>query len=1417
MSTTIESLELEVQSKAGSAVDGLEKLRETLTTLKTATSGGAGLGSVKRQLTSLNTALDTMSDSNIAKLNKIALGLKAFDGLGNIKLSSSVASQIGKISDATKNLNGTDFTVLGDLATSLTPLSSIGKSNLNSFISQLTRMPKALEGMKDSDIEIVTQKVKELSKALTPLANQMATISSGFAALPNNIKNTISGLNTMTAQSTRSAGGYGKLALKATAAFVAIKTGSRVVASWINTSNDYIENMNLFAVSMGQYGAEAKEYAQNVENIMGIDSGEWMRNQGVFMSLATGLGVASDRAYTMSKNMTQLGYDLASFWNISFEEAMQKVRSGFSGELEPLRNLGYDLSVARLQEEAYALGIQKKVSAMTQAEKAELRYYTMMKQNIHVQGDMARTLDSPINQLRILQSAATQAARSLGNMFIPALKAVLPVAIALMQVIRDLANTIAALFGFSQSDAIDWSGLGGAAGGVADTAGAIDDSLGGAGKKAKELKDALLGIDELNIIRPEEDTSGSGGGSGIGGGGGGFDFELPEYTFMSDELNTKIEELKETIKSLIPYVAAVGTAFASWKIAQGLIDLIDKIKNLKGFAEGFGKGFGSLGIFTLLSDIKEFAKYFEDFMDNGASFQNIAGMISEFVGMIGDSLMLLGSYELGGALKFIQGLGEICIAIKDITENGVNWDNAATAIRGLSNVAIAVGIFTDNIKLSAGAVVIQGFATILGEIDNIVEAIRTGDWSGVDKIALVIGIVEMLGGLVVAFDLFSKIKGVKGVSKTKEALESVTDVTSTLDTTVSTKLSPNLTSLAKNLGFGLLIVVEVTAAALLITGAIILLGKALEQVGLAWSPVIENGGTVAAGMGIGIGVLAGIGAVTALLGSAGTTLVVNMTLGIAILAEIGVAAALFIAEIWLVGKGLDEIGKAWKPVLKNGDTVASGITLGTALLVGVGVATAALGAATVASAGTLPLAIGLGTALLVELAAAFILFTESLVEVADELTYNLSPSLKNLNEKLPGISTNMGNFVDFMTEFADHVVAYSKVSAISSLSATVSTVISWFTEDPIGKLAKDVDNISQQTHGLNEKLRAANTELQSAITLLKRYQTFLSEIEGLTNCNVELSSGMFVNMNEVGQKLIAGFVAGIRAKSSEFSSVAREIVNSFKDNLLIASESSRSSMTTWASNLKKWFTDNGYGAINRTTFQTYAKDIISGFSTSIANSSGDSRSSMTTWASNLKKWFTDNGASYSTYYYIAEDVVDGFNDGINYFYDTTLPYMRRWASDAKAAYKKELDSNSPSMEFWRIARDTVLGYNIGIIDNGDSTKKVVTNWANTFTDIQPTMSFAVDTSALKYYDSDSFAKTVSANVSSNSNITAVGFKEAMEEFYEEYVEPTVTQMAEDMRRQADKKEQTVVQIGNRTITDAVTTQQNANGYRFVTA
>lgn len=462
----------------------------------------------------------------------------------------------------------------------------------------------------------------------------------------------------------------------------------------------------------------------------------------------------------------------------------------------------------------------------------------------------------------------------------------------------------------------------------------------------------------------------------------------------------------------------------------------------------------------------------------------------------------------------------------------------------------------------------------------------------------------------------------------------------------------------------------------------------------------------------------------------------------------------------------------------------------------------------------LPLAIGLGTALLVELAAAFILFVESLVAVANELNYRLDPPLMALNEKLPGLSSNMSDFVDFMTEFAGQVVRYTEVSAIAGLSATIDTIIGWFTQDPIDKLANDVEDISEQTSNLNTKLEVAVPELQTAATLLQNYKNLLTQIENLCNNNVELSTGMFVNMKEVGQNLVTGFVDGIQSKSGDYSNAARTLVEGFKTQLSASSETCKSTVIAWASNVKNWFTQAGYGGINRNTFQNYAKDIVSGFGSGITGSYNNCKSSMTAWASNTKSWFTEI-VSRNAFYNIGKDVVSGFNAGINDFYDTTAPYMRKWANAAKNAYKAALDSNSPSKVFMRIGEDTVLGYNLGISNLGSTTKDVVNTWAKSFTSVSPVMRFAVDTSALKYYTSDSFSKSVSADVVNNRNFSVTGFKEGMEEFYREYIEPTLSQMADDMRRQADKNEQTIVQIGNRTVTDAVTTQRKANGYVFV--
>ncbi|MBR5261252.1 MAG: hypothetical protein IKV47_03675, partial [Oscillospiraceae bacterium] len=339
----------------------------------------------------------------------------------------------------------------------------------------------------------------------------------------------------------------------------------------------------------------AMEYANTVSKAMGIDTSEWIRNQGVFMTLATGFGVVGDRAATMSEQLTQLGYDLSSYYNISVEEAMQKLKSGFAGELEPLRNLGYDLSQAKLEAIALSLGIEKTVSSMTQAEKAQLRYYAIMSQVTTVQGDMARTLSAPSNQLRVLTAQLNQAARALGNIFIPALNAVLPYCIAVVRVIRDIASSIASLFGYSLPD-VDYSGIEAVGGSAADASDAIDDTTG----SVKKLKRSLLGIDELNVL---PDNSKSGGGSVGANGGGGFDFELPKYTFLDDiadsvgKIHKKLKPIQKVITKILEglweykeLVAAGLGVLAVSKLWSAVADAWSNTRRLK-LVDAFLTGF----------------------------------------------------------------------------------------------------------------------------------------------------------------------------------------------------------------------------------------------------------------------------------------------------------------------------------------------------------------------------------------------------------------------------------------------------------------------------------------------------------------------------------------------------------------------------------------------------------------------------------------------------------------------------------------------------------------------------------------------------------------------------------------------------------------------------------------------------------
>lgn len=627
----MQGIEFEIINDSNDAVAGIEKLSKALSNLKTdvgsgisaVSKAGAAISRLRKSLDGIDTRgmgdkLKAVSDAvnnlkidlsvkvpaslskNLAALNAavagsdtgkiISLGtaLQSMTGSGNIKISSALPKNITELGTALSTLDVSNIGKLSTLASSLKPLGEIGRAQMTSFINQLKRLPEVTAELEKVDLDKFTKQMKDLAEAMKPFADEMNKVSSGFSAFPSRIQRLITSTEQYNGVVHRAASGtsaWGK-ALRGLGAFAIVRKLSQVIGSAISKAAQYQEDLNLFTVSMGQYVEEAYNYAQKVSEIVGIDPAEWMRNQGVFNTIITGFGVAGDKAAFMSKNLTQLGYDIASFYNLDVESAMQKVQSGIAGELEPLRRLGYDLSVARLEQERLNLGIDKSVSSMTQAEKSQLRYYAMMTQVTVAQGDMGRTLEQPANMLRILQAQLGQVSRTIGNLFIPILTKVLPIAIAVADALRQIVVAIAEFFGVGIADSVDWgNSIGSAAGATGDIADNMDSAAG----SAKELKKYLAGFDELNVL-PDQNQGGGSGGS-AGGGGGDLGIELPGYDFLENAVGNKIDEwkkkleplvtfVKDNLKEILELIATIGIALLAWKLSNDFLNGIMALKAL---------------------------------------------------------------------------------------------------------------------------------------------------------------------------------------------------------------------------------------------------------------------------------------------------------------------------------------------------------------------------------------------------------------------------------------------------------------------------------------------------------------------------------------------------------------------------------------------------------------------------------------------------------------------------------------------------------------------------------------------------------------------------------------------------------------------------------------------------------------------
>ena len=471
-----------------------------------------------------------------------------------------------------------------------------------------------------------------------------------------------------------------------------------ICGDWFAESADYVEALNLFDVSMGDASSAALEYAETVQDLMGIDVQDWVEAQGSFNQLLEGYGIADAKAAQMSKQLTQLGYDLSSLWNVDVDTAMKRLQSGMSGQIKGLKTWGVNLSVAQLRETALAHGIELSTAKMTEGQKAMLRYITLMEKTTNVQGDLARTLITPSNAMRIFEQQVTQLRRALGDIVSVVVARFIPVFQMIVQAAAKAAQALAKFFGYELPE-IDYSGIETGASAADDMA----DGLSSAASSAKKLKQYTMGFDELNVIDPNK---GSFGGSTPTGGGlsndFGFDPSKYEYDFLKG-VNKDADELSKKMKTVLDVVVAIAGAITGWKIAAGVMGFFEMLAKLveSGVISSVAAGLKIL-VGAALAGAGAFLeiKNALDAWNNGLTSSNMNGMLLGMTGLVAGLGLAFG--PVGAAIGAVTGAVVIFgTSLKDLFENGLN-ENNITGITVMTATVIALGAAFGPVGVAVG-------------------------------------------------------------------------------------------------------------------------------------------------------------------------------------------------------------------------------------------------------------------------------------------------------------------------------------------------------------------------------------------------------------------------------------------------------------------------------------------------------------------------------------------------------------------------------------------------------------------------------------------------------------------------------------------------------------------------------------------
>lgn len=695
--TTIDNLQIEIQSNSTNASSGIDALAASLGNLKKQTISKTAISNLEQFSNVIKNFGNVHGASNA--LRTLANSIEKLKGVGTVSSLTKSLTALPTALKALENVNLESVASKADrVAVAVAPLSSIKTSGLGSMVNAMSKLDKVTKDLSDEAIANFAEKVKKLDDVLGPVSQKMTTLSAGFKGLNTAVKQTNVSIDQANAKVHVGIFNFSNLTNVLSSLSGVFHQVVQGFANIVDSATQWDGIAARFGKGFGAQAQETYEWIQRLNEEMGINVQQFMQYSSVYATMLTGFGVANEDASKMALGYAELTYDIWAGYNDiyrTFDEAAEAVRSAIAGEVEPVRRAGFTIIESTLQQTAANYGLEISLENATEAQKSYLRYLTLVDQahSQNLVGTYAAEMGKAEGLLRTLSQQLKSLAQAFGSLFIPMLVKALPYVQAFVELLTEGVHWLANLFGIEIQDISGtWgdynSGISDAVENTQGVTGALDDAT----KAAKALKNASIGIDELNVISKPTDSSGGGsGGSGGGAGGTGFegmDIDSLWEESIFDTIQSDVDKIKGKLKDVLPIAGGIATALAGWKLTNFLKELDDVDTKLVGLSKGLSVAGIVIAVGSLVWDFT--GAYLE-----GGGEKELLKAIGTTV--LGTALAAFLAGKPGAAITILaSGVVTLTRLGVELSEGTIQWDDPEALLTGLvGGIETAIGaLFT---------------------------------------------------------------------------------------------------------------------------------------------------------------------------------------------------------------------------------------------------------------------------------------------------------------------------------------------------------------------------------------------------------------------------------------------------------------------------------------------------------------------------------------------------------------------------------------------------------------------------------------------------------------------------------------------------------------------------------------------------